>query len=195
MTPPSDASFLEILRAHARMVEDMEDLLPEVRAVAELLVSRLAAGATVYWLGNGGSAADSLHFSAELVGRFRRERRARASVALTADPAAITSIANDYGFSEVFARQVEGLCREGDVVVGISTSGRSPNVAEALRAARALGAHTVALTGRDGGDLRDLADHCLRVPADETARIQEGHLLIGHLLCDHVEASLSGGEE
>lgn len=195
MTPASDPPFLEVLRTHGRMVEDMEALLPRVRAVADLLAARLADGATVYWLGNGGSAADSLHFSAELVGRFRRERRAWASVALTADPATITSIANDYGFSEVFARQVEGLCREGDVVVGISTSGRSPNVVRALRAAREQGAHTVALTGRGGGDLEALADHCLRVPADETARIQEGHVLLGHLLCDHVEATLSGEKE
>lgn len=191
---PGEARMRDTLAAHARMVDGLDALIPEVRDAAELLARRLDAGATVFWLGNGGSAADSLHFSAELVGRFRRERRPWASLALTADPAALTSIANDYGFEEVFARQLRGLCRSGDVVVAISTSGRSPNVARALATARELEAHTVALTGADGGDLPGLADHCLRVPAETTARVQEGHTLVGHLLCDAVEVWLSGEE-
>ncbi len=149
----------------------------------------------VYWLGNGGSAADAQHLAAELVGRFRADRPAWRSAALTTKPSLLTAVANDYGFETVFARQVEGLCGDGDVVIGISTSGTSPNVVEAMRTASRLGAHTVGLTGRNGGELAGAVDRCLRVPSEDTARIQEAHILLGHLLCECVERRLTAVEE
>lgn len=169
-------------------------MAPMIEAAAARMVEALRDGGTLYWCGNGGSAADAQHFSAELIGRFERERRALASVALTADSAVLTSLGNDYGFSEVFRRQVEGLLRPGDVLVGISTSGTSANVLEAVREARARGGATIGLLGRDGGTIGPLCDFPLIVPAANTARIQESHALIGHLLCEIVETALSAGD-
>jgi D-sedoheptulose 7-phosphate isomerase len=145
----------------------------------------------VYWCGNGGSAADAQHFAAELIGRFERERRALPSVALTADTSVLTSIGNDYGFADVFRRQVEGLIRGGDVLVGISTSGTSANVLRAVEQARTQGGIVIGLLGRDGGTIAPLCDIALVVPGSNTARIQEMHALVGHLLCDLVEAALA----
>lgn len=198
MSPDRDADgdrLREAVRDHVRIVAALEGRLDEVLEVAELLAARLAAGSAVYWLGNGGSAADAQHLAAELVGRFRAERPAWRSVALTTNPSILTAVANDYGFETVFARQVEGLCREGDVVIGISTSGASPNVVEAMRTASRLGAHTVGLTGWDGGELAGAVDRCLRVPSEDTARIQEAHILLGHLVCESVERRLAAGED
>ncbi|HEV2213994.1 MAG TPA: D-sedoheptulose 7-phosphate isomerase, partial [Terracidiphilus sp.] len=145
------------------------------------------AGKKVLWCGNGGSAADSQHLAAELMGRFRRERRGLASVALTTDTSILTAIGNDYGYDRVFARQVEALCNPGDVLVGISTSGNSRNVCAAVETAKSIGAYTVAFTGESGGKLASLADIILRMPSSDTARIQEGHILCGHMLCDWIE--------
>ncbi|MEZ5319822.1 MAG: SIS domain-containing protein [Vicinamibacterales bacterium] len=157
-----------------------------VRA-AGIVRDAIGDGRQVLVCGNGGSATDAQHLAAELVGRFRRPRGGLAAVALTADSAVVTSIANDFGFDVVFARQVEAIGRPGDVVIGVTTSGRSPNVNAALSAARSAGLKTVAITGRDGGDAGPLADVHVNVPADDTARIQEVHRTLVHVLCDLVE--------
>lgn len=164
------------------------DLAGDLERIAGLMINALAGGGRIFWLGNGGSAADSQHLASELVGRFERERPGLAAIALTTDSSALTAIGNDYGFDQVFARQVEALCRPGDLVIGISTSGNSPNVLRAMEMARAMGVGTAGLSGRDGGRLKGLVDACLVAPADNTARIQEVHLLAGHILCDLVEA-------
>jgi D-sedoheptulose 7-phosphate isomerase len=170
----------------------MEGLFAQ-QAVLEKLATEMTravhAGKKVIWCGNGGSAADSQHLAAELVGRFRRERRGLPSIALTTDTSVLTSIGNDYGYEQVFSRQVEALCSEGDVLVGISTSGNSKNVCMALDAARKLGAFTVAFTGEGGGAMATLADAAICVPSRDTARIQEAHILCGHMLCDWIELS------
>lgn len=152
----------------------------------------LAAGGRVLVCGNGGSAAESQHFAAELSGRYRRERRALAALALTVDTSALTAIGNDYGFDHVFARQVEAHGRAGDVLLVLSTSGRSANVVAAAQAARAQGLHVVALTGHDAGPLGAVADEVLAVPEADTARVQEVHLTVLHALCDEVERSVVG---
>lgn len=144
-------------------------------------------GSKVLWCGNGGSAADSQHLAAELMGRFRRERRGLPSIALTTDTSILTAIGNDYGYENVFKRQVEALCQPGDILVGISTSGNSKNVCAALEVAHQLGAFTVAFTGEGGGAMAKLAEATLCVPSKDTARIQECHILCGHMLCDWVE--------
>jgi D-sedoheptulose 7-phosphate isomerase len=175
--------FLE----HSKTVQDLRSQGPVIEAIALTFVSCLEGGGRVFWLGNGGSAADCQHLAAELVGRFERDRNGLASIALTTDSSILTSVGNDYGFEQIFARQVEALCRPGDLVVGISTSGNSPNVLLALEKARSMGIQTVGLGGRGGGKLKELVDLCLVVPSNSTARIQEAHVLVGHILCDLVE--------
>jgi D-sedoheptulose 7-phosphate isomerase len=152
----------------------------------------LERGGTVLVFGNGGSAAEAQHFAAELVGRFERERRGLAAVALTTDTSALTAIGNDYGFARVFARQIEALGRPGDVALGISTSGASPNVVEGLRAARARGLATIGLTGRDGGEVGRVVDVHVNVPLASTARVQEVQLVLLHALADLVERRAAG---
>jgi D-sedoheptulose 7-phosphate isomerase len=160
-------------------------------AACDLAVGTLQAGGKILLCGNGGSAADAQHLAAELTGRFRRQRGALAAIALSTDTSALTAIGNDFGFEQVFSRQVEALARPGDLVIGISTSGNSANVASALRAARAAGCTTIGLTGRTGGLLAAWCDVALQVPADDTARIQEMHILLGHTLCHVVETALA----
>jgi len=162
----------------------------EIRAVGELMVRVLKQDGAIYWCGNGGSAADSQHLAAELVGRFNGDRRALRSAALSTDSSVLTCVANDYSFDVVFARQVEALGRPGDLLVGISTSGNSENVLCALRVAKALGLQTVGLLGKDGGEAKALVDHGIIIPSVVTARIQEAHILIGHCLCDLIEEGL-----
>ena len=156
------------------------------------LVDALAAGGKVLVFGNGGSAADSQHIAAELVSRFRRERGALAAIALTTDTSILTAIGNDYGFDQVFARQVLACGRKGDVFIGLSTSGTSPNVLRAFEAARELGLVSIGFTGNRGGPMRELCDHLIEVPAADTPRIQEGHLVLGHILCGLVERARFG---
>jgi D-sedoheptulose 7-phosphate isomerase len=158
--------------------------------LVEACVTSVRGGGKLLWFGNGGSAADAQHLAAELSVRFSTDRPAIAAVALTTDTSVLTAAANDFGFERVFARQIEALGRTGDVAIGISTSGRSPNVLNGLERARELGLVTAALTGRDGGDLPPLADHCLIVPSDVTARIQEMHILLGQMLCGALEIEL-----
>ncbi|HPB75668.1 MAG TPA: D-sedoheptulose 7-phosphate isomerase [Chromatiaceae bacterium] len=179
------------LADHQRTIAALGDLTADLERIAARQGLDHEGGGRIFWLGNGGSAADSQHLASELVGRFERERPGLAAIALTTDSSALTAIGNDYGFEQVFARQVEALCRPGDLVIGISTSGNSPNVLRALERARTLGITTAAFSGRDGGRLKDLVEACLIAPADNTARIQEAHLLAGHILCELVEAHFS----
>lgn len=165
----------------------------ELAAAASLCEAALRGGRTVLVCGNGGSAAESQHFAAELTGRFRRERRGWSAIALTTDASALTAIGNDYGFAQIFARQVEALGRDGDVLVALSTSGTSANVIEAARRARAIGLSVIALTGAGPGPLGALADVAMAVPAASTARVQEVQLTLLHAMCDEIEAALAEG--
>ncbi|HXV75986.1 MAG TPA: D-sedoheptulose 7-phosphate isomerase [Candidatus Polarisedimenticolaceae bacterium] len=181
--------FERELRQHLDIVRLVGDELGERLATAtRICADALDHGNKLLFFGNGGSAADAQHFAAELVVRYRADRPALAAIALTTDSSALTACANDLGYEQVFARQIEALGRPGDVAIGSSTSGRSPNVALAFRTARRLGLETVALTGGDGGELVPLVDVALVVPSDVTARIQEVHLLLGHTLCGALEA-------
>ncbi len=157
---------------------------------ASLMVKALESGGKVMFCGNGGSAADSQHLAAELMGKYLRDRSPLAAMALTVDTSALTAIGNDYGFAKVFSRQVEGVGRSGDVLVGLSTSGRSANVVQAAQAARERGIAVVALTGQDGGELAQQADVAICVPAARADRIQEMHIAAGHMICEMVEGAL-----
>jgi len=167
--------------------------LPAMTKAADALISAYSTGHKAIFFGNGGSAADAQHLAAEFVGRYLRERAPLPALALNANSSAVTAISNDYGYAEVFARQLEALAIAGDVAVGISTSGNSPNVIQALRAARRLGLFTIGLTGASGGAMREVVDVLIAAPADETPRIQECHILIGHALCDAVEQAVTAG--
>jgi D-sedoheptulose 7-phosphate isomerase len=161
--------------------------LTYIEKAAQEIIGCLKAGGKLLIFGNGGSAADSQHIAAELVGRFKMDRKALSAIALTTDTSTLTAIANDYGYDAVFSRQVEALGAEGDVALGISTSGNSKNVIDALNKARSMGLRTIALTGDDGGKAKTVADISINVPSRDTPRIQESHIMIGHILCDLIE--------
>lgn len=169
-----------------KMAESLAD--PLLKAAA-MVRDALKTGGKLLFCGNGGSASDCQHLAAEFVGRYRMERRGQPAVALCSDTAVLTAIANDYGYDRLFARQVEALGRPGDVLFGLSTSGRSQNVIAAMKSARRLGLKTVAFTGEKESEMAGLADVVIRIPASEPAQIQEGHLFAGHMLCDLVESS------
>lgn len=178
---------------HAAVMQASVALAPKIAAAAARLAEAITVGNKVLVCGNGGSAADAQHFAAELLGRFEHERPGMPAVALTTDTSALTAIANDYGFEDVFAKQVAALGRPGDVLLGISTSGNSPNVLRAVAAAHEGGLNVVALTGRQGGDIAaslTASDTEIRVPAERTARIQEVHAVIVHCLCDLIDAQI-----
>ena len=176
---------------HFSTLELVNDKLDEIiELVGKELAASLANGGTLFWCGNGGSASDSQHLAAELVGRFKKNRRALRSVALTTDTSVLTCVANDYSYNDIFSRQIEALGRSGDVLVGISTSGNSDNVIQALKTAREMGLITIAMLGKDGGTTKKLVDHSLIIPSNSTARIQEMHILIGHILCEIIEKEL-----
>jgi len=179
--------FNDAVREHLAIIRQLEVQQDAFERAAILITNALLSGNKIIWCGNGGSAADAQHLAAELVGHFRRPRSALASIALTANSSVITAIANDFGFDEIFERQIDAVCQPGDVVVGISTSGNSRNVCAALRRAQALEAATVAMTGKSGGKLAAFADICIRVPSTNPARVQEGHILCGHMLCEWIE--------
>ncbi|WP_292654894.1 D-sedoheptulose 7-phosphate isomerase [Nitratifractor sp.] len=184
----STKRILEEMEAHRGILEQvLETLPPRVAEAAEMIVRTLKEGGKVLLCGNGGSAADAQHIAAELTGRFKKERRALPAVALTTDTSALTAIGNDYGYERVFERQVEALARKGDLLIGISTSGNSENVLLALETARRMECMTLGLSGRDGGRMNRHCDLNLIVPSDDTARIQEMHIMIGHLLCQQVD--------
>lgn len=167
-------------------------LIPVIEKAAQLLIEALDGGHKLLLFGNGGSAADSQHIAAELVGKLLVKRRALPAIALTTDTSNLTALANDFGYETVFQRQVEALGQPGDVAVGLSTSGHSPNVLAALKLARKKGLKTIGLTGRDGGPLVPLVDVAIVVPSDSTQRIQESHITIGHILCELIEAHFAG---
>ena len=176
---------------HLQTIELVHEVLAEpIKKISQPLSHSLANGGTLFWCGNGGSAADSQHLAAELVGRFKKNRRALRSIALTTDTSVLTCVANDYSYDDIFARQVEALGRPGDVLIGISTSGNSENVLRAFEVAKQMGLKTIALLGKEGGYTKDLSDHALVIPSDSTARIQEAHILIGHILCELIEQEL-----
>lgn len=178
------------LEEHRQVVEKMAALEVEIASAGELCGHALVKGHRIFLCGNGGSAADAQHIAAELIGRFVNDRRALPAIALTTDTSALTAIGNDYGYDEVFSRQVEGLCREGDVLIAISTSGNSGNVLKAIDTAHRAGASVIGLSGKSGGALDAKCDVSLVVPSDVTARIQEMHIVIGHLICALVEEHL-----
>jgi len=163
-----------------------------IAKIGTTLAGVLKGGKTVFVFGNGGSAADAQHIAAELEARFLRERRALRCHALTTNTSTLTAVGNDYGYEYTFSRQVEAYCRKGDAVIAISTSGNSPNVLEAVRRAKKIGARTVGFTNEKGGKLRSLVDLCLRVPSTDTQRVQECHLTVGHIVCDIIESTLFG---
>jgi D-sedoheptulose 7-phosphate isomerase len=176
---------------HIQTIELVQGTLTEsIAQVSEVLVQSLAQGGTIFWCGNGGSAADSQHLAAELVGRFKKNRRALRSIALSTDTSVMTCVANDYSYEDIFSRQVEALGRPSDVLIGISTSGSSENVLSAFKTGKSMGLTTVALLGKDGGAARVMVDHALVIPSETTARIQEAHILIGHILCELIEQGL-----
>ncbi|HIC09292.1 MAG TPA: SIS domain-containing protein [Aquificales bacterium] len=168
----------------------VEKYLEDIARFAGEVAERLKKGGTVYLFGNGGSAADAQHIAAELIGRFSKDRPPLRAIALTTDTSVLTALGNDYGFEEIFARQVEALVKPEDVVIGISTSGRSENVRKALLRAKEKGALTAAFLGRDGGTIKGIVDYPFVVPSYETPRIQECHITLGHTLCELVEKIL-----
>ena len=172
-----------------------EQLIGSARLIADaarLIIATMRNGGKLIVFGNGGSAADAQHLSAELVGRYRQDRKAFPAIALTTDSSALTSISNDYGFDAIFSRQLEAIGKPGDVVVAISTSGNSPNVLNAIAAAKKLGISSIGLTGKSGGKLRNSVEVCLSVPSDSTPRIQEAHGLVIHILSGLIESALTG---
>lgn len=183
------------LENHQKALASVRDHLSgAIAGCAGVLSEALAAGNKILIMGNGGSAADAQHFAAELVGRFLKNRKALPAIALTTDSSILTAVGNDFGYDEVFKRQVEALARPGDVVIGISTSGHSNNVFHALTAANTIGCKTVGLLGRDGGNIRGIVDIDLTVPVQETPHIQEAHITIIHLLCQIIEDRVTEGE-
>ncbi len=176
------------LKAHREVIAQIEgELSPLIAEMITLLVETFNSGGKLLVMGNGGSAADAQHFVAEIVGRFKMERRGLPAIALSTDTSILTAIGNDYGFDKIFSRQIEALAAPGDLVVGISTSGNSPNVLQALELARKLECRTVGLLGKDGGTIKDVCSLALIVPTHDTPRVQESHITIIHIVCDLLE--------
>ncbi|MFA5410314.1 MAG: D-sedoheptulose 7-phosphate isomerase [Candidatus Omnitrophota bacterium] len=180
----------DILLESIQVKEELLRSVGEIKEIADLIIECLRKGGKVILFGNGGSAADCQHIAAELIGRFKKDRTALAAVALTVNTSVLTSLANDYGYEVVFAKQVEALAQKNDIVIGISTSGKAKNVALGLKQAKKSGLKTVALTGGDGGEITKISDVSFLVPSSVTARIQEAHITIGHIICELVEQAL-----
>jgi D-sedoheptulose 7-phosphate isomerase len=186
-----DRFFAAEFDEHAAVVRATRDALaPEFRKLVAASVACIKGGGKLLFFGNGGSAGDAQHLATELAVRYVKDRAPIAAIALTTDTSALTAIGNDLGFERLFARQIEAIGRRGDLAIGITTSGKSPNVVAGLKSAKAMGLTTAALTGRDGGAVKGLADPCLIVPSQTTARIQEMHILLGQMLCGALEAEL-----
>jgi D-sedoheptulose 7-phosphate isomerase len=192
---------VDVIKLLELKINSLRNLLTEVikhskdfSDSAAVITEALKANKTIFWCGNGGSAAESLHLAAELIGRFSGNRPPLSSVALNADIAALTCIANDFGYSQIFSRQLDGLGKKGDVLIVLSTSGKSENISNALIKAKELEIKSIAFLGKGGGEARDLADISFVIDSDETARIQEIHLFLGHLLCEIVEINLGFSE-
>ena len=188
--PADQADILNQIQESIRINQSIADtLVEEILEVADKLSEVLNSGGTIYLCGNGGSAADAQHIAAELVGRFQRERAPIAASSLTTNTSILTAVGNDYGFTEVFERQVRAIMRSQDALAALSTSGKSQNVINAARAAREMGALTIAFTGTPGEPLASETEMSIRIPSERTTRIQEAHILVWHLLCDHLEKS------
>lgn len=178
----------EEIASHIALAQEvLTGMETTISQACDMAVATIQSGHKILLFGNGGSAADAQHIAAELSGRFRRNRRGLPAIALTTDTSALTAISNDFGFEQVFSRQVEALAQPGDLCIGISTSGNSPNVLEAMIRAAEIGCQRIGMTGGAGGQLKDQTDLCLCIPSNNTARIQEMHIMIGHLLCEAVE--------
>lgn len=165
-------------------------LLGSIKEVAQVMINALREGKRILWCGNGGSAADAQHLAAELSGRFYYDRPPLNSEAMHCNTSYLTAVANDYGYDLIYSRMIDGACHPGDVLVGISTSGNSKNIYNAFRKAKELGVITVAMTGASGGEMKEMADYLLNVPSTDTPRIQESHIMLGHIICEIVEAQL-----
>jgi D-sedoheptulose 7-phosphate isomerase len=195
MTTASPKDMQNLIKAELKESLDAQELVarnlvPQIEQAAQLMIEALRAGRKIIFFGNGGSAADSQHLAAELIGRYRKERRSLPAIALTTDTSILTAIGNDYGFELVFARQIEGLAEKNDVAFGLSTSGNSRNVIEGMRTARERGLKTIGLLGGDGGKIGKLVDLAIIVGSRATPRIQECHITIGHILCSLIEHEL-----
>lgn len=178
-------------QTHQKILEN-KTLLAEVERITDVCVKALKQGSKILFAGNGGSAADAQHLAAELVARFHFNRPGLAGIALTTDTSALTAIGNDYNFESLFSRQVEAIGRAGDVFVAISTSGRSPNIIQALKQAKSMHITTVGFTGETGGEMAALCDYILKIPSTETPKIQESHILLGHIICALIEEIIYG---
>ena len=175
------------IKEHFSLEKKMLNLESEIMGACKICAKAIVSGNKIILMGNGGSAADAQHIAAEFVGRFVKERIALPSIALTTDISIITAIGNDYGFDNVFSRQLDALCNKGDVVIGISTSGNSKNVIEGIKSAKKKGGIVISFSGRSGGLMKEMSDYSIIVPSEITARIQEMHILIGHILCEYVD--------
>lgn len=189
-------NFKSVIHSHIQDHKDVvnhldDETIKKIEEVSNLLVDCLSNGKTIFWCGNGGSAGDSQHLAAELIGRYKNDRRPLRSIALTTDSSAITCISNDYSYDKVFERQIEGLGTKGDVLIGISTSGNSFNVINAVKKANKIGVTTVCMLGNNGGAANEIADHSIIINSQSTARIQEMHIFVGHIFCDLIEHGLS----
>jgi D-sedoheptulose 7-phosphate isomerase len=189
------SNTLELLKAACESFQGIVVLADKIDQAAAMITRTLSKNGRVFFCGNGGSAADAQHLAAEFLGRFQMERAPLAAMSLTANTSTITAIANDYGYDVTFARQLRGLAREGDVLVGISTSGRSANVVAAFDVAKELGVYTIAMTGLVNSSMSERADLALQVPAEKTARIQEMHIAVGHVVCELVEKAIARAEK
>lgn len=180
--------FSTVVNEHLVCINDLLPIEPDIIQAGNMLSEIINQGGKILICGNGGSAADSQHFAAEIVGRFEKERKALPAISLSTDTSILTAVANDYSYDDIFSRQIEGLGRPGDIVIGISTSGNSSNVLNAIRKAGTMGMKTIGLLGKDGGELKDTVDKAVVVPHDVTARIQEAHILIIHFWASLIEA-------
>jgi len=195
-------AFEEIIRGRLKdsialkneIIED-DNILEMINAIAQSIIGAYRNNRKLFLFGNGGSASDAQHIAAEFVGKYYLDRDPLPAMALTVNTSCLTAIGNDYSFATVFARQLDALAQEGDIAIGISTSGNSKNVIQALQLAKRKKLITIGFTGRDGGKVNDAADHCLCIPSDDTPRIQEGHITVGHILCEIVEEELFGTDE
>ena len=181
---------LHINQQNSLLEEIKENLMPNIETASKLIAKTLKKESTIFWCGNGGSAADSQHLAAELVGRFEKERKPLRSVALTTDSSILTCISNDYCYEEIFARQLEALSKEGDLIVALTTSGKSKNIIKVLERANSLKIKSILLTGRNGIILNHLVDESIIVPSSQTTHIQESHIMIGHIICKIIEKEL-----
>ena len=180
------------IQEHKNVLNSFNDeMIEKIEDISNILVKALSSGNTIFWCGNGGSAGDSQHLAAELIGKFKDDRKPLKSIALTTDTSAITCISNDYSYDKIFERQIEGLGVEGDILVGISTSGNSENIINAIKKCKTIGVKSICLLGKNGGKVRSLADHSIIIDSNSTARIQEMHIMVGQIFCDLIEHGLS----